>query len=31
MWWVPIEIGYIPVMTADRAGAQTPAVEKASG
>jgi hypothetical protein len=29
MWWVPIEIGYMPVITADRAGAQTPAVEKA--
>jgi len=31
MWWVPIEMGYIPVMTAERAGAQTPAVENALG
>ena len=31
MWCVPIEIGYMPVITAERAGAHTPAVEKAFG
>ena len=30
MWWVPMEMAYIPVMIADRAGAHTPAVEKQS-
>ena len=31
MRWVPMEMGYIPVITAERAGAQTPAVENANG
>ena len=29
MWCVPIEEGYIPVMMAERDGAQTPEMEKA--
>ncbi len=28
MWCVPMEMAYIPVMIADRAGAHTPDVEK---
>jgi hypothetical protein len=28
---VPIEMGYMPVMTAEREGAQTPVVEKVLG
>ena len=28
MWCVPMEVAYIPVMIAERAGAQTPDVEK---
>ena len=29
MWWVPMVVGYMPVMMADRLGAQTPEIENA--
>jgi hypothetical protein len=31
MWWVPMDVWYIPVMIAERLGTQTPAVLNAFG